>query len=96
MTVEVGEDRLLADERLFIGGYEDRDRGGAGALAQEDSVLLLDRHLPGDVVGAELGQPLPHASRGRAPLGLPELVHQAWPKRTSGSSRSSQRGSAQA
>jgi hypothetical protein len=39
---------------------------------------------------------LADAAGGGAPLGLPELDHQECPKRTSGRSRRSQRGSAQA
>jgi DNA-binding transcriptional ArsR family regulator len=73
--VEVDEDRLLADEDLAAGCGEDGDGVRAGALAQQDAVILLDRHLPGQVVDAELGQPLPDTAGGGTPLGLPQLVH---------------------
>ena len=44
--------------------------------------FLVDGHLTGDVVDAELGQPLADAARGGTPLGLPELEHQALPQLT--------------
>jgi hypothetical protein len=62
VTVEVDEDRLRTDEWLHAWDDEDGDRFGAGALAQEDALVLLDRHLASQVVDAELGQPLPHAA----------------------------------
>jgi hypothetical protein len=57
--VEVGEDRVLADEWLFAGGNEDGDGLGAGAFAQQDAIVFLDRHLSGQVIDTELGEPLP-------------------------------------
>jgi hypothetical protein len=75
MAGEVREDRLFTDERLLAGGDEDGDRVGGSALAQKGALVLVDRDLAGEVVDAELGEPLPDEARGRAPLGLPELVH---------------------
>jgi hypothetical protein len=53
VAVVVGEDRLLADDWLLAGADEDGDRLGAGALAQQGAIVLLDRHVVGRVVDAE-------------------------------------------
>ena len=47
------------------------------ALAERIALVLLDRHLPDEVVDLELGEPLPDPARRRAPLRLPELEHHA-------------------
>ncbi len=62
MAGEVREDRLLADERCLAVGDEDGDRVCPGAVAQQDPVVLLDGHLAGQVVDAELRQALPDAT----------------------------------
>src|SRR5581483_4842663 len=56
---EVDEDRLLTDDWHLAGRDEDGDRLGAGAFAQQYAVVLLHRHLTGQVIDPELGQPLP-------------------------------------
>jgi hypothetical protein len=75
--VQVARDRVLADEDCSCRCNEDGDGVGAGAYAEQSSVVTLDWHLAGEVVDPELGQPLPHTAGGGAPLGLPELVHDA-------------------
>src|SRR5581483_7306969 len=60
VAVEVGEDRLFADDRRLAGNDEDGDRLAAGALAEQDALRIVDGHLADEVVDAELGQPLPH------------------------------------
>jgi hypothetical protein len=65
------KDRRLAQNRRLARCYEDGDRVGAGALAEQRAVVFVDRHLPSDEVDAQLGEPLPYASRRRTPLGLP-------------------------
>jgi hypothetical protein len=82
VSIEVRADHVLAGECLPVRSDEDRDAVAAGSFAEQQALFALDRHLARDVVDAELGQPLPHAAGGRAPLGLPELVHQVkmiWP-----------------
>ena len=69
-------DRVLADEDCSCRGDEDGDGVGAGPDAEQSAVVAFDWHLAGEVVDPELGQSLPHAAGGGAPLGLPELVHQ--------------------
>jgi hypothetical protein len=79
VRVQVVLDRVLPDEHCSCRGDEDGDRVGASAYAQQSAVVALHRHLAGDVVDPELGQPLPHAAGGGAPLGLPKLIHQGSP-----------------
>jgi len=74
-SLEVGEDRCLADDDLAVVADEDGDRLDARPLAQDDAVLLLDRHLARDVIDPELRQPLPDAAGAWTPFGLPKLVH---------------------
>ena len=74
---EASEDRLLADDGRAVLEHEDRDRLAAGRLDQLAALRSLDRYLVDDVVEPELGQPLAHVPRGRTPLGLKELEHQA-------------------
>jgi hypothetical protein len=73
-VAEVRGDRVLSDERSSIRGDEHRDGVAAGSLEEEDAIVALNRDLASHVVDAKLGQALPYAPRGRAPLGLPELV----------------------
>ena len=74
--VEIGGNRVLADDRVAVICDEHGDGVAAGAFAEQETVLPLDGDLPGDVVDPELGEPLPNTTRGWAPLRLPELEHQ--------------------
>jgi hypothetical protein len=68
-TREIVEDGFRSLEPLAITVREQRD------LVLAVPILLSRRHLPGDEVDAELGQPLAHGGRVRAPLGLVQREH---------------------
>ena len=80
VRVQVVADLTLADQNPSFWCDEDGDGVGAGPDAQQGSLIAFDWHLAGEVVDPELGQSLPHAARGGAPLGLPELVHRDSPQ----------------
>jgi hypothetical protein len=75
LTVEVAEDRLLANDGGSVGEDEGRNRVRASCPDELDTVLFVDWHLTDEIDDAELGQPLPDTSGGWAPLGLVELEH---------------------
>jgi hypothetical protein len=66
---EIVEDGLRPLEPLSVPVREERD------LVLSDPILLPRRHLLGDEVDAELGQPLAHGGGVRAPLGLVQREH---------------------
>jgi hypothetical protein len=55
---EIGQDRVLTDERRTVLQQQRRDGVGAGQLEQECSPLAPDRDLMVDIVESELGQAL--------------------------------------
>jgi hypothetical protein len=76
VLVEVAQDRLPVVNRRAVLEDEERDLVvAAGLAAHLVAVLLVGRDLLRDEVDAELGQPLTHAVRVRAPLGLVEREH---------------------
>ena len=70
--VEVGEDLVVAVENL-VAVDEHGDRVVADRAAHPLALLRFSRHLQGQEIQAELGQPLPDPMRVRAPLRLVQL-----------------------
>src|SRR6266542_4284652 len=81
--VEVDLDRLLADDCSAVLEQQRRNRVAACCREQAVAGFALDRYLVDEVVEAELGEAFADAARGRAPLGLVQLEHQAFASPTS-------------
>ena len=58
---EVHAYRVLSDDGGAVASDQCGDRVGARCRDECRPFVLLDRHLPGDVVDAELGESLAHA-----------------------------------
>ena len=73
-SCEKVENRVLADDQI-VAREQHGDRHHAGSRLELVAILAVDWHLVHEIVEPELGQPLAHASRGRAPLRLVQLEH---------------------
>jgi hypothetical protein len=75
--VEVAADLVLAHDRRAVLEHDGRDALGAGFSPEHVARLASYRHLPDDVVDAELGQTLANPVREGTPFGLVQLEHHA-------------------
>jgi hypothetical protein len=72
LLLEIGQDRLLAVDRLGAGD-QDRNRPAPGRRRELRALIVFDGDLMDGVGEAELGQALAHPVRRRTPFRLPEL-----------------------